>query len=146
MRHFLYTALAFTAACSTAPSDATKPDLNERPGETALALNVTDALGSPGLISALPSVTGEAGLIRVQHTRYGSLCRYAVTGEAQVEGSRVAVHITFAEKLSICTEELRALTYIGTLPSAAGSYDVLVIHHEPDTRTDTLVRKTVNVK
>jgi hypothetical protein len=110
-----------------------------------LRLDLRDFTSPPGIMFALPSVTPGTGNLVVENTRYGSLCRFEVSGRADVKGHTIGVHIGFAERLTVCTAEIRALTYKATLSVPAGSYDVAVIH-ENGNEADTLVKRAVTVR
>jgi hypothetical protein len=142
--------LALTASCaaSITGDDASGTDLNGAQdtlkvnGPLRLALRDFSTPG--GILWALPSVTPQAGAIVVENTRYGSLCRNAVTGRADIQARTVALHVTFSERTTICTGEIRALRYTATIATAPGTYDVAVIHEE-NNRVDTLARRSVVV-
>jgi hypothetical protein len=91
-----------------------------------------------------PAIAATAGAIEVTRQQYGSLCRHAVTGHADVNGSTIGLHIVFTERLTMCTAELRVLQYKATLATAPGTYDVAVIH-DMNGAADTLARQTVTV-
>src|SRR4051812_18006978 len=76
-----------------------------------LRFEASDFLAQPGMLFAKPSVTAEGGTIVARSTRYGSLCRFAVTGHADVQANRIGLHVGFSERLTICTAEIRALSY-----------------------------------
>ena len=91
-----------------------------------------------------PSVFPSAGAIEVLNTQYGSLCRYAVSGGASVNGGSVDLRVTFNTRLAACTNEIRALSYHATIAVPAGPYDVTLIHVF-DGKPDTIVKRTVTV-
>lgn len=136
MKYPLLLALAAAASCSAAPTS------NDTNGP--FHLEVKDFQTQGGIFWALPSVTPSAGKIVVENTRYGSLCQFDVSGNAQTDGNKIAVHVTFSERLTACTADIRALRYTATLSEPAGTYDVSVIHTN-GTQTDTLARRTVVV-
>jgi hypothetical protein len=111
----------------------------------ALRLELTDYPTNAGIMFALPSVTGGDGQIVVENTRYGSLCLFAVDGRAETIDHTIALHISFEQRLSVCTQEIRALKYSARITEPAGVYDELVIHEE-NAAADTLVRRTVTVR
>lgn len=112
----------------------------------ALRLETRDMPASSGTTPPFgpPAVTATAGAIEVNRQQYGSLCRHAVTGNADVHGSTIGLHIVFTERLTMCTAELRVLQYKATLSTAPGTYDVAVIH-ETNGAADTLARQSVTV-
>ena len=82
----------------------------------------------------------------VTSTRSGSLCLFDVAGRADVSASALTLHLTFAERLTVCTAEIRALTYRAAVSGLAkGTYDLRVIHEESG-RQDTTVAQSVVVK
>jgi len=152
MKKILLVAASLCAACSgatTANDRGSNVDPSAVHTDTrtkgALRLDLKDFPEQAGILFALPSVTPGTGAIVVENTRYGSLCRFEVTGKADVKGHTIGVHITFVERLTLCTAEIRALRYTATLATAPGTYDVAVIH-EGGTQADTLVRRTVTVR
>ena len=151
MKSFSLLALLLAAACSgTLAPSATPNDAGANAVHTdtringALRLELVDSPTVPGIMFALPSVTGSDGKIVVENTRYGSLCVFAVDGHADASGNTVALHISFEQRLTTCTPEIRSLKYTATITRPPGTYDVLVIHEE-NAGADTLVRRTVAV-
>jgi len=112
-----------------------------------LLLVVTDSLARPGVMFALPSITPQQGSIVVSNTRYGSLCRFAISGYADVRGDAIGLHVAFTERLTSCTAELRAVRYDATISglSRGKAYDVAVIH-EQNGVADTVRKETVVVR
>lgn len=110
-----------------------------------LRLAVTDFSTQGGIFWALPSITPAVGAVEVENTRYGSLCRFDVTGTARTRGTKIDLHVQFDERLTLCTAEIRALRYTAIITEAPGTYDVTVIHHT-GTSVDTLRRQTVVVR
>jgi hypothetical protein len=146
--------LAAAAACSasTAADVGHPTDVQNAAGDSVqvngpLRLVVKDTLARPGVFYALPSITAETGAIVVSNTRYGSLCRLAVSGRADIQGNTIGLHVTFAERLTMCTSEIRALTYDATVSglSHGTPYDVAVIHEE-NGQADTVRTATVVVR
>lgn len=137
----VFAALALAAACSR---DSTSPgataDLSARFSKGPLTFQVEDFAAQAGVFWALPSVTTSAGTVTVQNTRYGSLCRLAVDGNAAVNGSHITLDVSFDERTNaVCTQEIRALRYTASIAAAAGTYDVTVVHHD-GAQADTLVQ------
>ena len=108
-----------------------------------LKLVVSDQPSSGGIDFALPFVADSTGAIIVGDTQYGSLCQTAVTGSASVNGTAVVLRVTFAERMTVCTQEIRALSYHATITVPAGPHDVTVIHYEYNGKPDTLVQRSV---
>src|SRR4051812_22484127 len=100
-------ALAAVAACSGGVTS------NKVSGP--FQLEVKDFATQGGIFWALPSVTPGANSIVVENTRYGSLCQFDVAGSAQTDGNKIALRITFNERLTSCTADIRALRYTATL-------------------------------
>jgi hypothetical protein len=146
MRHRLLT-FALIAAASACSRGATPPDSANEQLVTAtgpLRLEADDYATSAGILFALPQVTTASGTIGVSSTRYGSLCRFALAGDAQVSGRTVVLRVRFNERLTLCTGEIRALRYNATITVSPGTYDVSVIHQE-NNEQNTLVVRTVTV-
>jgi predicted ATPase len=110
----------------------------------SLRFAIRDFPTGGGIFWALPSVTAGTQSIVVEHTRYGSLCRYAVAGRTQIQGNRIELHVDFAQRLTLCTADIRALRYTATVSGLSGTYEVAVIHEE-GARSDTLALRTVTV-
>lgn len=148
MRKLALLGVLLSAGCSGAlsprpiPPEATHTDTRVN---GTLRLELTDYPTPPGIMFALPSVTGGDGHLVVENTRYGSLCLFAVDGRAETTDHTIALHVSFEQRLSVCTQEIRALKYSATITEPAGVYDVLVIHEE-NAAADTLVRRTVTVR
>jgi predicted ATPase len=111
----------------------------------SLRFAIRDFATSGGIFWALPSVTAGTQSIVVESTRYGSLCRYAVTGTSPIQGNRIELRVRFAERLTLCTADIRALSYTATVSGLSGTYAVAVIHEE-GARSDTLALRTVTVR
>jgi hypothetical protein len=139
--------VACSGAVTTRDGGALDPTAvhNESHVNGSLRLELQDYPTNAGIFFALPSVIAGDGNIVVENTRYGSLCRFAVDGHADQAGNTIGLHISFVERLTLCTQEIRALKYTATLTEPPGTYDVLVIH-EDGTSPDTLVRRTVTVR
>jgi hypothetical protein len=118
---------------------------NETHVNGSLRLELQDYPTNAGIFFALPSVAAGDGSIVVENTRYGSLCRFAVDGRADQAGNTIGLHISFSERLTLCTQEIRALKYTATLTEQPGTYNVFVIHDD-GSGPDTLVRRTVSVR
>src|SRR5262249_27492685 len=119
--------LPLCAACSADrltngdPADATHEIVQV---DGPLTLTVRDFTSPGGILWALPSVTPGVGSITVGATQYGSLCRFDVAGRVENNGNDVALHILFFERLTLCTAEIRALSYAATWPEIAGTYNL----------------------
>ena len=110
-----------------------------------LTLQLHDFVAQPGVLWALPGVQVTSNSALVQNTRYGSLCHFDVTGAATVTGARLTLDITYSERLTLCTAEIRALTYGAQISGLSGTYDLFVVHHE-NNHADTLVHRTIDVR
>jgi hypothetical protein len=109
-----------------------------------LRLTVTDAPTAMGIMFARPvaSVTGSG--VTVANTRYGSECVYAVTGHADVGANTITLRIAYAERLALCTAEVRALTYRAEVNGLSQkAYDLQVIHEESGRMDTVLVQHIV---
>ena len=141
----LFAVLALSAACA---GSVTNADLSRNDQlvtvEGPLRMDVEDFATSGGILWALPSVTGSSAGIGVSNTQYGSLCRFALSGAAQVSGRAVTLRVKFNERLTSCTAEIRALRYNATISVGSGTYDVTVIH-DYNNVPDTLAKRTVSV-
>ena len=110
-----------------------------------LRFTLRDFIATPGVLWALPSITPQTGSVIIENTRYGSMCIYAVTANADISGRRVGLHVRYSQRLTSCTAEIRALRYQATISLPAGSYDVVVVHEENGS-ADTLRKETVTVR
>ena len=137
-------ALAALAITGCSDTTLTTPD-QQAPVDGPLRLMVSDTPGNAGLTLAKPYVTTDRSTIIVTNTRYGSLCRYDLRGRADVSANVVELRITFSERLTLCTEELRLLSYRAEVFGLAQkSYLVRVIHVENNV-SDTLVTQSVTL-
>jgi hypothetical protein len=140
-------ALLALAACGSASVTATETQRDAvRTMNTQLHLTVTDAPAQPGLLFIAGTVTGGPGMVTVSSTRYGSLCTTEITAHADVASGKITLFVHFAERLTICTADIRAITYraeVGRL--AAGTYDVSVVHANADGNTGTVLTQRVTV-
>ena len=140
--------LGFLVAVAACSNGSTTPDLSRNDSLVTvsgpLRLDVEDFITSGGVLWALPNVSATSGTINVTSTQYGSLCRTAVDGSAQINGRSVALRIKFVERLTSCTAEIRALRYHASITAPAGAYDVTVIH-EYNGKPDTLAVRSVTV-
>jgi len=140
----LLLAIVFVSACSAfSPSE-------EVPGDAIvtvdgpLSLTVTDALAQIGVLYARPFATVTQSTVSVTNTRYGSTCLYALTGHADVGTSAIALVITYSQRLTSCTKEVRSLTYRADISGLAKSpYDLVVIHDESGKRDTVLTQHIV---
>ncbi|MEP6617946.1 MAG: hypothetical protein ABJE47_01475 [bacterium] len=111
-----------------------------------LKLSVVDAPAQPGVLFIAAAVTGGATSVTVKSTRYGSMCSTAVTAHADVVGNQVTLHVTYAERLTICTADVRAVSYTANIGGLTiGNYDVHVVHTNPDGSTSTVLTQRVAV-
>jgi hypothetical protein len=111
-----------------------------------LRLEVHDMMAAAA-ITPFPaaSITGATGAIVANNSQFGSLCQYAVSGDTDVRGATVGLHVVLAPRLTICTADLRVLQYTMTLTIAPGTYDVAFVR-ELNGAADTLARRTVTVR
>jgi len=144
MRRFFPVVLLIAAACSgsnLAPLDtANKQTLKDGP----LQFTVSDFTAPGGVLWVRPTPVVSKGNISVQSTRYGSLCLYDVGAHADVAKGAITMHVTFSERLTVCTAEIRALRYDAELSVPAGSYALTVIHDQGTAR-DTVINQAVSV-
>ena len=155
MKTLMFAAAAFTvAACSAnSATDLTHIGAAQNVIRDSIHANgplllvVTDSLAQPGVMFALPSITPREGAIVVSNTRYGSLCRFAVSGYADVHGNTIGLHVGFTERLTSCTAEIRSVRYDATISGLARAtpYTVSVIH-EQNGVADTVRSATVTVR
>jgi hypothetical protein len=91
-----------------------------------------------------PPVGAVIDAIVVERTQGGSLCQLAVGGTAKIQGAKVELHISFAQRTAVCPQDFRALSYTATVSISPGTYDVTVIHDEGG-RADTVEQRQVTV-
>lgn len=91
------------------------------------------------------SITVSPGAIVVNNSQFGSLCQYAVSGDADVRGGRVGLRVVLTPRLTMCTADLRVLQYTMTLTIAPGTYDVAFVR-ELNGAADTLATRSVTVR
>jgi hypothetical protein len=132
--------LAGCSAVATSVNDTTASQNVQVTG--ALRLEVSDFIAPGGFLWALPSITPQIGAIVVEQTQYGSLCSTNVSGDAQVQPSRITLTLRFSETLRSCGAQIRALTCTATVTAPAGGYSVIVLRAQAG-QTDTL--RTGNV-
>jgi hypothetical protein len=135
------------AACSADSTTSPTPADNHQTVSVndRLRLEAEDFPAPGGVLFVLPSVTPASNSIVVSSTQYGSLCRTALTGDAAINGQTIGVRVRFTERLTVCTAEIRALSYTATVSGVpTGTYDVAVIH-EYNNSVDTVVRRSVAV-
>jgi hypothetical protein len=145
--------LAVVAIASSSACNGTHPtaDVTVLPNERVLVvgllrLAVSDAVSPGGILFARPSASAADSTVTVTSTRYGSLCQYDVSGHADVSASAITLHVAFVERLTVCTAEIRSLTYRAAVSGLAkGAYDLHVIHEESG-RQDTTVAQSIVVK
>jgi hypothetical protein len=136
----LFVSLFFVTACS----DVTPLEVyNVEDG--ALRLTVTDAPSQLGVAQlAAPFATTAQSVVSVTNARIGSTCQYATTGHADVAASSITLVITFAQRLTSCTKEIRLLSYradISRVPK--GAYDLKVIHDDSGSKYTVLTQHIV---
>jgi hypothetical protein len=112
-----------------------------------LTLSISDFPTQMGVLWIAPNADGGRGAVTAHATRYGSLCSLAVTGHAEVSGSRVLLHIAYMPRTTLCIAEVRALRYDAAIGGLApGRYEVHIFHAEGDGRPETEVQvQTVDV-
>jgi hypothetical protein len=95
-----------------------------------LTLTVSDFPAMAGVLWIAPTAAGARGAVTASAIRYGSLCAIAVTGRAEVVGSRVSLHVTYAAREgAVCTQELGGLRYDAVIAGLApGRYEVHLLH------------------
>lgn len=137
-------AVILAGACA-APTDATTPDTIAKTVQFgALRLDLSDSPSRIGILFTRPIAEASTGAVTVTSTRYGSLCRYAVTGSSVVDNRSIVVHVRFAETTALCTADIRALTYRATVGGlAAGTYSMRVLHDESSASEEVLSQSIV---
>lgn len=111
-----------------------------------LTMTVSDAPATGGVLFVSAVVTGGAGRVTVRSTRYGSLCSTGVAGHADVSPGQITFKAIYSERLTVCTADIRSITYVGQLDGiAAGEYDVHVLHTNPDGTGGTVSTQYVTV-
>ena len=96
----------------------------------------------------MPGAQGSVGAVTATAIRYGSLCAIAVTGRADIAGTRVSLHITYAPRTeAVCTTEIRAIRYDAVISGLTpGRYEVHLLHSTGDANGEVEVRvQTVDV-
>jgi hypothetical protein len=120
----------------TSPSDDRMVVVDGR-----FTLTVTDFPAQMGILWVAPSAEGGQGAVIAHAIRYGSLCALAVSARAEVTGNRVALHVDFAPRLTLCVAEVRGLRYDAAIGGLApGRYEVHILHDEGDGRGESEVR------
>ena len=137
--------LIITVGACSSPTEQTPPGTFEKVVENgALRLELTDAPSPGGVLFARPTSDAGTGTVVVTNTRYGSLCLYDVNGDATVSGSSIVLRIRFAQRLAICTADIRKLSYRATLRTIPkGTYDLRVLHNENNASDDVLSERIV---
>jgi hypothetical protein len=141
---FISVAVVCSACSSTSTSQPSETSDQIVTTSGPLRLTVTDFPTMGGVMWALPSAEVGTSSVTVQNTRYGSLCAVAVSGNAAVRPGSVVLHIRFAERLTSCVAEIRALKYEPQISGLSGPYDLTVIHDQ-NNRADTLVQRKITV-
>lgn len=143
---FRVLALAALTACSAATAtEGTRSDsivtVDDR-----LTLTVSDAPARPGIMFIAGTVTGGHGNVVVSSTRYGSVCALNVTAHADIANGKITLTVTYSERATICTADIRAITYRAEIGSLVpGTYDVDVIHKNVDGSGGTVLTQRVTV-
>ena len=137
--------LIITAGACSSPTEQTTPGTFEKVVENGtLRLDLTDAPSPAGILFVRPTSEAGTGNVVVTSTRYGSLCLYDVSGDVTISGSSIVMRIRFAQRLAICTADIRKLTYRATLRSIPkGTYDLRVLHAENNASDETLSERVV---
>lgn len=139
-------ALLALAACSAA---VTTPDTSVDRVVTVegpLTLTVSDAPAQPGVLFVAGAVAASPGAVMMTSTRYGSVCSTAIAAHATVSAGLVTLQVGFSERFSICTKDIRAITYradLRGLPPAI--YDVRLVHTNSDGTSSVVVTQRVTV-
>lgn len=145
---FALLALEVCAGCvkvSTDVADVSGMTYTDTRVNGALSLLLTDAPSVLGLLMPRPVAAASPGAITITASRYGSLCRYDVSGSTTTTGDTVLVRIVYAERLTSCTADVRRLTYVATVSNVrAGAHPVRVVHEDSAAR-DTVISETVIV-
>jgi hypothetical protein len=111
-----------------------------------LRLEVHDMMASAATMPfPAASITASTGAIVANNSEYGSLCQYAVSGDTDVRGATVGLHVVLTPRLTMCTADLRVLQYTMTLTTTPGTYHVAFVR-ELNGAADTLARQTVTVR
>jgi hypothetical protein len=106
-----------------------------------LTLTVSDFSTNAGMLWIAPTAEGARGAVTARAIRYGSLCGFEVTGRAEVAGNRIALHVDYMPRLTLCTAEIRALRYDATIDGLApGRYEVHILHSEGKSAGEIEVR------
>jgi hypothetical protein len=138
-------ALLAILGCGT--SITSSPDDRITTVNGPLTLTVSDFSANAGVLWIAPTAEGAKGTVTARAIRYGSFCTFAVSGRAEVAGSRIALHVDYMPRLTLCTAEVRALRYDATIGGLApGRYDVHILHSEGTSAGEVEVRvQTVDV-
>ena len=132
------------AACSS--SQVSIPDAGFEvvaPSTGPVAFAVADSAAAMGFMFPRPSVAVSSSAVTVHDKRYGSLCQLDLAASASVTGSVIALHVKFAERLTSCVAEVRALSYTARISAAPGSYDLIVIHDQNNAADTVLTQKVL---
>lgn len=97
-----------------------------------LTLTVSDFEAMAGVLWIAPTASGARGAVTATAIRYGSLCSTAVTGRAEIAGSRVTLHVAYAVREgAICTKDIRGLRYDAVIAGLTpGRYEVHLLHSD----------------
>jgi len=148
---FVVSAVAIACSSASAPTQSRIGDPNATIDTVqvngALRLDVQDMslMRATAPYDGPASISGATGAINLSKSQFGSLCRYAIAGSADVRGSKIGVHIAFTERLTSCTADVRVPQYDATVTAAPGTYDVALVH-EQNGVVDTIARQSVTVR
>ena len=139
--------IAGLVACSASSAEipdcsADTHDAVETSGPLSLVARDAPTVGGIDFTSAF--VTAAPGALIVQRTQYGSLCQLAVRGTANIQGTKIDLHVSFDQRTGICCQDFRALSYSARVSTTPGTYDVTVIEDEGG-RADTVAQRQVTV-
>src|SRR5437762_7590958 len=130
-----------SGACSSSVQAPNAGDTSQRVVvEEPLRLTISDFATSPGILFVRPNAAVSPSLVTVRSTRYGSLCRYDVSGHASVQSAVINLRIVYTERLTLCTQEIRAISYAAEVKATSGTYDLVVLHEE-NAKADTVLHE-----
>lgn len=142
-------ALGACSSGSTAPAGVALTVASDSLGDRIqtngpLSLYAMDFPAVNGSVYPPAIVAAETGGVVVSRTQAGSLCQFELTGSATVAPGKLTVDVTFLERLTSCTAELRSLRYTAAVTAPSGTYDVIVVHHR-NNQADTVAHQSVVV-
>ncbi len=125
--------LAALAACSDGAVTLQPAQDRLGSGGQQLSFSASDAPAQPGILFIAGDVVGGQGTVTFTRTQYGSVCRNELTAHADVSTGKITLFVDIAERLTVCTADIRALTYKAQLSGLApGDYEISVVHTNPD--------------